>query len=84
MDDKKVRITYPTKNTLLFVLNSIYDKDVSQTLTKTKLIKKMSELYSDETNVLKLTEILSIDSYKKLETIYNDYIRNRSSNKLYE
>ena len=74
MDDKKVRITYPTKNTLLFVLNSIYDKDVSQTLTKTKLIKKMSELYSDEINVLKLTEILSVDSYKKLEVIYNDYL----------
>lgn len=34
----------------------------------------MSELYSDETNVLKLTEILSIDSYKKLEVIYNDYL----------
>ena len=74
MNDKKVRITYPTKNTLLFILNSIYDKDVSSNLTKTKLIKKMNELYNDENNILKLTEILSIDSYKALEAIYNDYL----------
>lgn len=73
MDKNKSRITYPTKNTMLFIANSIYDLNLNPSLTKSKLIKKMNELYSKEENILKLTELLSIESYKKLEVIYNDY-----------
>lgn len=74
MDIKKTKIELPTKNTLLFVLNSIYDASVKDTLTKKTLIKKINELYQDKENILKLIQILTTSSYVKLEKIYNDYI----------
>ena len=73
MDIKKTKIDLSTRNTLLFILNSIYEQDVKDTLTKKTLIKKINELYQDEENILRLIQILSTSSYKKLERIYNDY-----------
>lgn len=75
MDILKTKIDLPTKNTLLFVLNSIYDLDLKDTLAKKTLIKKITKLYENEENVLKLIQILSTSSYLKLEKIYNDYIK---------
>lgn len=74
MNNKKIKIDLPTKNTILFIANSIYGADYSQTLSKKALIKKMNEIYSKEENILKLIEIIHTSTYKKLEHIYNDYI----------
>lgn len=73
MEIKKTKIDLPTRNTLLFILNSIYDLEVKDTLTKKTLIKKISEVYQTEEGILKLIQILTTSSYKKLERIYNDY-----------
>lgn len=73
MTNKKIKIDHPSKETMLFITNTIFNYDFSNNLPKKKLLDKIKDIYQDEENILHLIDVLSYDSYKKLETIYNDY-----------
>ncbi|MBP5446328.1 MAG: hypothetical protein J6Y28_09175 [Acholeplasmatales bacterium] len=73
MDIKKITIDLPTKETMLFVTNTLFNFEYSKNLSKKKLLDKAKEIYQDEENVLKLVNVLSNDAYLKLELIYKDF-----------
>ncbi len=76
MQIKKRKIEVPTKDTMLFICNSIFHLDYKATMPKSKIVAKMLDAYKTKVDLRKLIEVLSFDAYKKLEAIYNTHKKN--------
>lgn len=62
-----------TKDTMLFVVNNIFEKGIKESTTKENILKMMPEIYenADEEEIIKL---LPYKSYKALEELI-EYIK---------
>lgn len=65
MKEKIWRIT-TTKDTMLHILNSIFDQEVKQSTTKENMLKLLPELYKGE-NLKELIKVISYEAYQGLE-----------------
>lgn len=69
-----------SKDTMLFVLNDIFEQGISQNTTKENILKMIPEIYSEE-NLPDLIKMLPYDSYLTLEKLFKYLKRSNDINK---
>ena len=57
-----------SKDTMLFVINSVFDKDIKESTTKEEILKMMPDIYK-EADEEKIIEMLPYRAYKDLERL---------------
>ena len=62
-----------SKDTMLFVVNSVFNKDIKESTTKEEILKMMPDIYK-EADEEKIIEMLPYRAYKDLERLI-DYIK---------
>lgn len=75
------RINVP-KDTMLFIVNDIFHKNIKESTTKENILKIIPELYQEE-NLLELIKILPYESYLALEKLI-EYAKNNEDITEYE
>lgn len=62
-----------SKDTMLFVLNSVFNKEVKESTTKENILKMMPEIY-ENTNPEEIIKLLPYDTYNALENLI-EYVK---------
>ena len=70
-----------SKDTMLFVINSVFDKDIKESTTKEELLKMMPDIYenADDEEIIKM---LPYRAYKDLERLI-EYVKTSDDIKLF-